>query len=732
MAAVLLTTVSCHPDFGGFFGEKQGGIVLNFTLDGLQTKAPTDSAGVDLYHENTLTTIDYFLYKEGETNQNAYLHDRVVMSGRTGFNVLVDGGQLSNLFNGAAPGNNCDVYIIANYPTEITQANTDTTSLGNMVTTYPFTTYGQKSPNKVPVDFIPDDFIMTGAGKATVINKNLSEAASGTIALHRSACKITFECKLASSVEITNTITSGDEQLEQTITWKPITTGIYAYLVNGHKKVKACGDTVTVRDDALYRYNDRQLTDTHGEGWYTCAPFYSYPQEWHSGEEREPFIKLMVPWVAFNENDDNLGQKQFYYKVPCPGLKMEANTWYHIKLDVGILGGDDFEAMLEIQGQYYVLPWNTQTIVEADAQIKDARYISAPSQEYEMFNTERLDFPITSSHDDTLIIKSVTYYNHKTGADVNVTTTAKNNGWITFSNSTRHVTVNHTLNNNISSTDFDTSPYVFTFEVRHTDDASYTTGDIVVTQYPAMYIKSEKSVGGNNGYGVVYVNGTAYSGNSDYVTVSGTNSFDLGAVVKPSGVNGSGDNNNQYQYTVYVTTLPSDSEYVIGDPRIGTSTNAPSHLSALTGTYQAAADDTKDVIAPVFKIASSYGKTLPLPYENAKERCAAYQENGYPAGRWRLPTSAEIRFLVSLSEYQKIPTLFNVSNNYHYWAGGNCAYGSSGIRDFTNATSASNGNVTLNNTTYSVYTRCVYDVWYWGDEKETVNAWNGYMTTQPD
>lgn len=719
-----------------FDGESSSadGIRLEFVCSQQATKATT-KPGDDDYNENTLTTIDYFLYPEGEMGSDAYIKGRVNLQGRTSYNVLVNTSQLSHLFSGAAPGSKCDVYAIANYPGATTDfdAASDTTTLHNLALENHFISAE-----------VQTNFVMSGHAKATVDNKNKTRAAAGTVNLNRAATKVTFECKIKSSVEIKNYILDGEgERVDSTTTtWVPLLNQMGAYLVNSYSAGTVGGTREAIDPGALDRYSQRTLTDSDSDGWYTCAPFYSYPHEWHSGDENEPFIKLVVPWAYLNAQGEQEGQKQFYYKVPCPGLNMDANTWYHIRLDVAILGGDDFEAMLEVAGEYYVMEWNTQTIVEADAEIKDARYISSPSNKYNMYNVNDLDVLITSSHDAELNLKSVTYYDFKNGRNTDYTTTARNNNWITYDDVTRTFSINHALNNDSSTSTFDSSPYVFTFEIRHADDHNYTTGDIVVTQYPAMYIKAEKS------NGVVFVNDQSYSGTSSSITVYDDSSNSIGSIVQPSGVNGSGDNNNQNQYTVYVTTLPSNSPYVIGDPRLGTSSSVTT-LDGLTN-YKPAAEDTQNVIAPVFKIASSYGKTSTLWYNDAQTRCAAYQENGYPAGRWRLPTQAEIEFLVSLSENDKIPALFTVGRQYfnsnyymsYYWAGGFLGYGPIEVMDFSNktTTTAYNGHsynfsYTYNGQTtqyHCVYTRCVYDVWYWGEEQDDdhLTTWGGYQTTQ--
>lgn len=125
------------------------------------------------------------------------------------------------------------------------------------------------------------------------------------------------------------------------------------------------------------------------------------------------------------------------------------------------------------------------------------------------------------------------------------------------------------------------------------------------------------------------------------------------------------------------------------------------------------------MIAPEFQVASSYGKTTEVNYQRAKERCASYQEDGYPAGRWRLPTKGEIQFAVELSRDGIIPTLFNG----RYWAA-NGTYGSG-----YSSTTGSFTDYTNNNNTN--YVRCVYDIWYWGDEHSTYTTTFHYGDADP-
>ena len=181
-------------------------------------------------------------------------------------------------------------------------------------------------------------------------------------------------------------------------------------------------------------------------------------------------------------------------------------------------------------------------------------------------------------------------------------------------------------------------------------------------------------------------------------------------------------NNNFNIYTINVSNLSGNtSGWYIADPRV----TVPVNIDRLRGGgsnqlegYLPANSEASNAIAPQFKIASSAGASLysdqnqsRMNYEQAMRRCASYQEDGYPAGRWRIPTDAEIRFVISLSNNNKIPSLFGGT----YWAASGAK-----LDDQGNETVTSNG----------ASVRCVYDSWYWGDQplSQYMTTWSGFQT----
>ena len=119
-------------------------------------------------------------------------------------------------------------------------------------------------------------------------------------------------------------------------------------------------------------------------------------------------------------------------------------------------------------------------------------------------------------------------------------------------------------------------------------------------------------------------------------------------------------------------------------------------------------DRTINMMAPSYRIASKCGGVEfgGVTLEQAKYRCASYQEDGFPAGRWRLPTRGEIRFIAMLSANKAFTYLF--SDGSAYWSANGM------IKVSGNDVVDANDGVAL--------PRCVYDSWYWDPEdKEELN-----------
>lgn len=193
----------------------------------------------------------------------------------------------------------------------------------------------------------------------------------------------------------------------------------------------------------------------------------------------------------------------------------------------------------------------------------------------------------------------------------------------------------------------------------------------------------------------------------------------------------------------YSTNESSKVFYKIGDPRAKASTvsgwSLNPYLSNETGSSASApgatttpwtnqndilicsqAEQDRAIISPHFLISSALNANTGLTWEQAQKRAATYQEAGYPAGRWRLPTEAEIAFIIARQNDGTLPTLY--ATNSDYWAGSG---------RLVETGSAGTSTLTFKTPEPDVTQSCrfVYDLWYWGDEAESTNVYhaNGHI-----
>ena len=791
LMALVLPFVSCQKDLVPDPGQEQDleGIVLTMKCQepDLSSRAGTHGTkpGIAAWNENKLRVLDIYFYRDGATGSNAVKHVRHLSGADNSVTVPVNvtDVDIENIAPRAVT-NHFIVYVLANYP--------DTTELNNLTNTS-LTHLKELSLN---TDFVSNhlqnSFVMDGEIQASIESRTRRLVARAEVMLKRVAAKITVHINIPDTIAVQHVIVAGEDTAIVIEHWKPALNEMKVYLVNGVRN--AVVGATPLDNPTYFTYRNNMLTFSRSSApedaayVWVCDPMYMYPQHWEFGSETppemEPTLKLQLPWTRVPENGLAEVKKQFYYKILVPNdarggdylRSFVRNNWYKFKIDIGILGSETDEASIDLSGHYYVEEWQDKEVVIKHAEIGHARYLSVEQDSLVLSNENSVQVLYTSSHPVVLkdIVVTKPYYGNAntytdgTGSLAVLTDNAgtyytagmkyvqydstaradRNSGqdWIKIEGT--HVVFSHTLDNEITSSSFDTSPYTISFTVIQKDqrnDANTAYQHrVTIVQKPAIYITRAQS----NGKAFVN-NSTSTSGITDN---SGNN---IGSVVNPSGVNGSGDNNNQNQYTIYLSVLPATSPYMIGDPRTDGSTAIVTTLDNLNSAanYRPTADSTQRVIAPVVKIASSYGKTNALWYENAQTRCAAYQENGYPAGRWRLPTAAEIEFFVTLSEQGVIPSLFSPGSGTltsgwtttyyysYYWAGGNQAYHGEGFSDMTGRTHEDWNNQSYSYTQrfgnrdyshHSVYTRCVYDVWYWGDGQDTehMTSWGGFQTTK--
>lgn len=629
--------------------------------------------------------------------------------------------------------------------------------------------FGLRWPRKMNPDDSRLFFVMTGEKKVT------SQQLSTEIPLARLASKVTVEFAYQnytdtkgvywipqSEAEETRVFLSN--AIEHTTLGGPLTRPLVGDSSSGCTQPQGNGK----RDIFEYAYDflNSDVTPTTVNGVARkIAHYYTYPISMEEGDDNQPYLKLVLPWYGYKYYGSATGedippysptnpdwmlykQKEVYYKIVLPRSSVDkGNRIYEYSVNVNIIGA---EKEVLIQGDYIVKNWLTRD--EISSNVATGRYISLdiPKDEYDMY-TDHIDIAFVSSGEveisqlkiyqddfssatstviDFITGKNGNTYTYGSGKSANTEDIAHNKlpNWVTIEGS--KLVVQHQMNNDFSDSDFDAAPMTFivTLHLKGESDITFDR-TVTITQYPSLYVTKNEHTGYVfvNGYGTTTGTRPAWDnrGNQGNNETSSRHQYFLGNVVDQDSemTPSSSSNNNPNNYTIYVTLLDNNSSgWKIGDPRDAAGTLNYIDVTRYRKTKQTGADN---IISPAFKIASSYGMVAnrrdyddhsEITYDNAVKRCASYQENGYPAGRWRVPTEAEMEFVIYLSDYGKVPSLFQGS--YFASSGRYLSYENGDFRGFLDATSQ-----------WGYRVRCVYDVWYWGDEpyQENANTWLGFQ-----
>ena len=811
-AAMILATVpACYVKEDIYAEEEGEGIVLRFFSDEslVVTKSKTQKDGVDALNENVLASVEYFLYSNANKNGDAVIHGYLENVRQ---NAPISVPMTSDLVNYTLCPNNATnfwVYAIANHdrivdvgdPEDL--SGTDVATLSAKTRDLELDGENVKTPQS--------SFLMATDGifEVTPVRRRNTIVASANVGLKRVAAKITVSVRVVPQVEIRNTVTVSGVSDTRTEIWKPRLNEAYVYLVNGAKTGQVSGEPVEGSEHSSYAQanfdlnsgenysyktytkkvdeDGNEILDANGLVQYTeetktgifypaKIPFYTYPETWKYGTEEEPYLKLAIPWDREAGESDKgtpfgITSKIYYYRVYCPATAIDIsnaeflrNNWYKVVLNVGILGSEMDGGAMIINGQYYVVDWQERETggggegtgvndSDKEAEIKGARYLFINEDEFTMYNLEDLMIPYVTSDPCEIVDFQAIKYDFS-GSTKQTRTSTNMADWnmdvsLVTTTTGAHISFNHPLNNDTSTDDYDVSPYIITFTLRHKDDHSYAK-TVTIEQRPAIMIDMEdNSNTTNNGY--VYVNNGEtqayyYYGGVYYTQLpaaySISNSGGSDWQYRSIGTNGtsSGTNMNFNMFIIETTVLPPDSDYMLGDPRVNTidnlnTTNWPtSKTSDVAGwsanttsiqgnnrrlSYYYPVDNTSysdNIIAPKFRVASSHGATTQVLYAHAFRRCASYQEEGYPAGRWRLPTMAEVSYITKLNADGMIVRLFGSANNgetSEYW----CNSGYITVYDGTDAASKQAPVLHPGELTGTHAVRCVYDEWYWNGMK---------------
>ena len=748
---------------------------IEITLGGLHPELVTkaSSRGADAYNENLVKSVDCFFYPNGATSSDAVFMalgrgaEAVAEGDSTIYKVKVfftDADAL-RMFGDKNSGT-CQLYVICNAPLSYS-GHTDVPTLKELVVENDFTAQ--------PVQA---SFVMSADAPATVTlttDAQDNRTASGRIKVSRAAAKIQFYLLIPAEFEDESHKT-WEPAWEAGISID-LSNAVKRGKVDGDYSVQAA-DYISYGSRAVTELASGDLITGHELYKYTHVPFYSYPCAWSDLSDYATTVVFRIAWRI--QGESGYQWKKYQLSPNISTLNLERNKYYRTFVNVQSLGGADKESLVIIpECDYEIIPWmnedasgSGQGIIPGE--LITYKYLVMDHPEQTINNETTVYFSyVSSSPIKSVKITSIKYYdnsqtNPERTQNVNRTITADeetvstNVGNITVNKENPgYITIYHSLDDMYSS---------ITINATVTNDDNCTQ-DVTVVQNPSINLLREVESGDVfvNGYFARVANspfGTRFSQGGNYYyrdpksTYNNSNavtmpnpSREYGTTIYAGATSGSlstyytteirissfNNGNNTYTYTY--NNAQHNEVYRIGDPRktteevYGSSWSLYSYLYYNGTTQGASADweeplkilttsqaaEDQNIVAPKFLVSSSLNAMLTtnLPtFDQAVSRAAVYQEAGYPAGRWRIPTEAEMAFIVARQQDGTIPDLYVAGSDYWSGSGRLMNISSSGTK------------ITLkdgNGDKQSV--RFVYDLWYWGDEPSTTNVYhpNGHL-----
>lgn len=753
-AIMLVGFTSCANE--EFFLEEGGkSLSLQVAATG---QAQTRSLGEEDLNENLMERLDYFFFKaDANNNATGTLVYHITETNQTSqidheYSSGLPDELLTGLFGSTTPEDRkyCYVYVVVNYD-GFTDQNVvvEETTLSDIQNITFSTTLSTNAAQP--------SFVMAGGSpvQLRIVNGTYYRlATSRPIPVTRAAAKI--------DLVVYDVQHYTDPDPNDGSKWESHPENMYVMFYNGVSKSYIYADaghyiTPTNTDYFSIRGSEmremEETGDNPGEYEHTI-PFYSYMSNWNNDPDHTSSLILVLPWKHVNSDGTEIqgsGLQNTYYQIPTSlDKRYLENHYYQIRVTIGMIGSFEEPTPVVIENNtYMVVDWGTQDI---SAAVRESVYLIVEKKAETMNNTSSGSVNYISSHTVNTTVTQVKFTDYSKKPYQEVTLTGNQTHQVSYNGTNYTIRLSDftvDANNGKITLTHAIPPYMLqSFEVTVRATMTYDTNkqiteSVVFTQYPPIYIKAHES----NAY--IFINnnnntsGYGYWDTSKNITVgNGNNQVWLGSLTKrgyAAGINSTGNNTNPYIYEISISSLSNNGgfEYMLGDPRKDAENMTNPNITGYRPGRETEAEQY--FIAPKFIIASSHGKTAydtdddptggrnpqGLTWERAKKRCAAYQEDGYPAGRWRLPTYAEVKFIMQLSAQGSIPSLFLMDNGgdaLGYW----CSNGRI-CTDRYNETylnPSKSGNPTA--------PRCVYDTWYWGTEQpnngQYNTTWSGYQT----
>lgn len=782
--AMLLGSCSEDLDRGGEISGEKGYITLRFVLPKsavVETRATEH--GDDLLNENSIRFVDLYFYPTGKSGENAALveeHHAIELDtsgGDTTYTVRVRTGDvmLNNIF-GSTQNGSCEVYAIANSSAVSPSSSTALDSLRLRVLRHNFGArivqenfVMQSNPETLATVTLKDG-VATGTIPMTRVASKLQLYLNVPDTLHIMNEDGSNFAVWKSDREHMN-VTFNDGLMDYTLNGLDTThpdSSFYNSLQLDMSKY-----TTITKNEVGYDYSHSPFysypyslgqTDTHLPTFIIAVPWSKLNLDGTYGTPETTYYQL---------------------RPNMSSGTLQSNYFYRFYMKIETVGSADNSTPIDITPSgYRIQPWGDvklNTPRDVTGEFYRYTYLVVDPTSVILNNSSSTVLRYSSSSaltSDTKII-SVEYNSYETAGQVThhtldadqIATLTSNKYELDYTSTAGQITFTHNVD------DGTYAAKTITVQIANDDGLVEL---VTIEQYPAIYMHTftgdnvfvdgffshvaspASSIGDriSNSYSSGYYNSVNYgdfrsSGGYYYTYDQSTQDLTVpyGSMVKALSQTSGGIVNNSIT-EITVTSFNSNNGfykangqsyyYQIGDPRVSAGYTSSSLAPYLTKqeTYSSwyynyrltltswgdnaakiqKASDSQNIIAPQFFISSGWNSSTSVSFENAQKRAATYQEAGYSAGRWRLPTEAEIMFINARQNEGVIPTLFGSSAPY--WAASGRVYFDGAFYDGDhvrkssyNYSYVSGGYVYASGVSDNgtAYMRFAYDTWYWGD-----------------
>ncbi len=707
----LLSLIACSREYGYTTEENTEGKTIEFVLAKSTTETATRAIEDVMGNEGAINRLDIFFFDtDGECLYYPNNSQLRIDDNQQGDVRKVTISIPETTYNDVLEGEECIVYLVANYPANAPSlaGKTFDQVKNQAIENADDRVFNTSTP--------PADFIMTGRTSMTMNLTDQTTLLGEKIILKRTAAKV-----------VVNIINAG---ITDKITGLPKFTAMEARvnMFNYLDKANVDGDSPFAaaaggeEEGGDYRNAKKTLTrDNTAFLMDQANAFYSYPNDWNQDITKETYILLEVDWLEVGTETP----KTYYYRIPFSYIRpvgnagdhknrIRSNFVYEFKVDISVLGGFDPSDAVDLLANFDIIDWETGEVVVS---ILEYHYLfiyspnaktSENSYNWNFISSLPAEIEITkamctvyTNPDNTVNLQGrvIDYMNdprlmliHEEGSDSFGIQAWTPNNYVPLE---IEVTLRNAANLEARAT-LSIQPREFvtvTFS-----DPSSRPGQANWPQSGA-YNTPTGTAGAN--WGANYPNGPGNAPNLNFYEVNITSVMDQ---------------------TIWLGRAADARPMLVGDPTIPAADpygrNLPHYVTDPAMNH---------VVSPQFVMASRRGATGEISWVTATDRCKRYRESQYPAGTWRVPTYAELALIIMMQRdpNSAIKNLLGVDATT-WWTAQQQPNSTAGYkinaeqyRSYTETTGVITG-------TGNVPVRCVRDTWrvFPHDEDPTITSSN--------